>query len=465
MTAKQAKTHNLFRQPAPSIEDRRAAGKALRAQIPRESHADWTPAPHRPDPVDIIVASNTGREANLVPIRHARMLASPFAFLRGSAAVMAWDLAQTPATGLRVQACGDCHLMNFGAFATPERNLIFDINDFDETLPAPWEWDVKRLAASAAVAGRHIGLSDGECRRIARAAARSYCEHMRDYSRMTVLRIWYDRIGIGDVLDQITNPATKKRVEERLKLLRQKTVADFDYPKLVENVDGEPRIKESPPLIYHSADQKMKAWNRTVTKGLQQYRESLSDHCRVLFDRFQLRDLAMKVVGVGSVGTSCWIALHTASDGDPMFLQVKQANASVLEPYAGKSQYEHHGQRVVAGQRLMQAASDILLGWTMGDLRGRHFYVRQLRDMKLSAVIESMDAERLQSYVAICGWALARAHANSGDPVTISGYLGGGTVFSEAIAEFALRYADQTDRDHRAMAQAVSAGKIRAMAE
>jgi uncharacterized protein (DUF2252 family) len=453
---------NLFG-PPPSVEERQAAGRALRLLRPREDHRGWVPPPKRPDPVDVIIKSNEGREPALVPIRHARMLTSPFAFLRGSAAVMAWDLAHTPVSGPRVQACGDCHLMNFGAFATPERNLIFDINDFDETLPAPFEWDVKRLAASGAVAGRHIGLSDTKCRAVARAAAQAYCVHMRRYSAMTVLDSWYDKITIEEVLQGLSQEGVKSTLPAQLRKLSQKTIAEHYYPKLVDTTTDTPKIKDTPPLIYHHPNQSSSDFLDVAMDGLRRYRLSLADHYKVLLDRFKIRDLAMKVVGVGSVGTFCWISLHTASSGDPLFLQIKEAKASVLEPYAGKSEYTNHGERVVAGQRLMQAASDIFLGWTIGRAQERHFYVRQLRDMKMSVVIESMNLERLLFYVRLCGWALARAHANSGDAVTISGYLGSGKTFSTAVAAFAMDYADQTNRDHRKLAEAVRDGRIAAV--
>jgi uncharacterized protein (DUF2252 family) len=449
-----------FEAPA-SLEARRAAGQAMRHRVPREGHAVWAPAPDRPDPVDIIIASNIGREDNLVPIRHARMLSSPFAFLRGSAAVMAWDLSRTPVTGMRAQACGDCHLMNFGAFATPERNIVFDINDFDETLPAPWEWDVKRLAASLAVAARHIGLSDGEARKAAHGASLAYCERMGRYAKSHVLDVWYDKLRLDQVLRDFGSVAAD-RARGRVRELEKKTIADHYFPKMAETVGSLLHIKDAPPLIYHHPDQQRDDFLQVVAEAFLNYRRSLPDHYKVLFERFRLHDIAIKVVGVGSVGTSCWVALLTASQGDPLFLQIKQANASVLEPYAGKSVYKNHGERVVAGQRLMQTASDIFLGWSLATLHNRHYYVRQLRDMKISALVEAMDFETLENYGRLCGWALARAHARSGDPVMISGYLGGGKTFATAISKFAMAYADQTDHDHRRLAQAVRDGRINA---
>jgi uncharacterized protein (DUF2252 family) len=451
-------TATPFETPMPS-QERRAAGRAMRLRVPRESHGDWAPAADRPDPVDIIIASNAGREENLVPIRHARMLTSPFAFLRGSAAVMSWDLAHAPTTGIRVQACGDCHLMNFGGFATPERNVVFDINDFDETLPAPWEWDVKRLAASVAVAARHIGLSDSDARKAAHATTLSYCDKISHYAKAHVLDVWYDKLALNDVISEFSGPAAE-RARSRALDLEKKTIADHYFPKMTETVGGVLRIKDAAPLIYHHSDEHRDDYLKVVAQAFELYRKSLPDHCRLLFDRFSLRDLAIKVVGVGSVGTACWVTLLTAAEGDPLFLQVKQATPSVLEPYAGKSLYKNHGQRVVAGQHLMQTASDIFLGWSLATLRNRHYYVRQLRDMKISAVVESFDFDTLHTYSRICGWALARAHARSGDPVMIWGYVGGGKTFSKAIASFAMAYADQTEHDHRLLAQAARDGRI-----
>ncbi|HEX4508351.1 MAG TPA: DUF2252 domain-containing protein [Alphaproteobacteria bacterium] len=448
----------LFQPPVP-IAERHAAGVALRSRVPRESHSFWMPASDRPDPVDIIIASDEGREENLIPIRHTRMVSSAFAFLRGSAAAMAWDLSRLPTTGVRVQACGDCHLMNFGGFATPERNIVFDINDFDETLPAPWEWDVKRLAASVAVAARHIGLTDAEARKAAYATTVSYCDKMGRYAGEHALDVWYDKLRLDDVLKEFDGDAAH-RVRGRIKAMEKKTIEDHYFPKLTENVGGMLRIKDAPPLIYHHPDQQRDGYLQLVAEAFEGYRQSLPDHHALLFDRFRLHDLAVKVVGVGSVGTVCWVTLFTASESDPLFLQIKQANRSVLEPYAGGSLYGNHGQRVVAGQRLMQTASDIFLGWSLGTLHNRHYYVRQLRDMKISALVESFDFDTLQTYGRICGWALARAHARSGDPVVIAGYVGGGKVFSAAIAKFAMAYADQTERDHHRMAEGIRDGRL-----
>jgi uncharacterized protein (DUF2252 family) len=453
---------DLFGGKRLSAEERRAAGKALRDKVPRESHGEWKERPDRPDPIEILIASDKGRIPELVPIRHGRMLTSPFAYLRGAAAGMAADLSTTPISGMRVQACGDCHLMNFGAFATPERNLIFDINDFDETLPAPWEWDLKRLAASLVAAGRCIGLKERDSLAAVLSAAHSYRRWMAQYAEMRAMEVWYDRIDINRVMDEIP-AAAQKRLRARVEKARGQSVAEHEFPKLVESKGARPRIKDNPPLIFHEQGSERKEFRGNVMNAFKMYRKTLPDHYRVLLDRFQINDLAIKVVGVGSVGTFCAVVLFMAAENEPLFLQVKQANASVLEPYAGKSVYSNHGQRVVMGQRLMQAASDMMLGWTEGKLRGRHFYVRQLRDMKLSAIMEAMEPETLRAYAKLCGWTLARAHARSGDAAMISGYLGNSGVFDEAVAKFAAAYADQTESDHKALRKAVRDGRLEAV--
>jgi uncharacterized protein (DUF2252 family) len=448
-----------------SQAERRAEGKALRDAVPRAEHSGWKPPKERKDPVEMVLAQNEGRLPDLVPIRHGRMSQSPFAFYRGSAAIMAADLAHTPSSGLRVQACGDAHLSNFGAFATPERAVIFDINDLDETLPAPWEWDIKRLTASVVLAGRHIQLKQSETARAARAAVRSYREHMAEYAFMTALDIWYDRIDLKRLIDAVPDEEERSRIEKKLEKARVRTVAEHDFPKLAEHVGSTPRIKDNPPLIFHSEEiYKKDAGTAELKAAWALYHESLPEHIRVLFDRFHLCDMAVKVVGVGSVGTACLIALFMAADDDPLFLQIKQANASVLEPYAGKSLHSNHGQRVVVGQRLMQAASDSFLGWTVSQ-RGRHLYVRQLRDMKISAEIDAMDDDTLRRYAGACGWALARAHARSGDAAMISGYMGTGGIFDEATCDFAGDYADQAERDYKAFVKAIRDGRVKAVVE
>ena len=392
------------------------------------------------------------------------MVQSPFAFYRGSAALMAADLAHTPNTGLRVQACGDAHLQNFGGFATPERNVIFDINDFDETLPAPWEWDLKRLAASVVIAGRHLGLRESQSARASRATVRSYREHIADYSSMRALEVWYDRIDIERLLAGAPDETTRRRLEQRIDKARARTIAEHDFPKLAGQYGSTPLIKDDRPLIFHPSAEEASDLRKQFSEKFALYRETLNPSIRPLFDRFYFCDLAIKVVGVGSVGTRCSIALFLAADDDPLFLQMKEARASVLEPYAGKSVYPNHGQRVVVGQRMMQSASDIFLGWTRAS-GGVDVYVRQLRDMKISAVVEGWDFDTLRAYSRICAWALARAHARTGDAAMISGYMGSGRTFDDAICEFSVDYADQTTTDHRAFAKAIREGRIQAVLE
>ncbi|SJZ51452.1 Uncharacterized conserved protein, DUF2252 family [Enhydrobacter aerosaccus] len=447
-----------------TADERRAEGKALREAAPREAHGHWKATKDRRDPIEILEESNLHRLPDLVPIRFGRMMQSPFAFYRGSAAVMAADLATTPVSGIRVQACGDAHLSNFGGFATPERRVIFDINDFDETLPGPWEWDLKRLVASIVLAGRHIRLPESDTARAVVATACSYREHMADYAAMRALDVWYDAIDVDRFLKEIETDETRQRVEERLKKVRAKNTPEFLFPKFVEHHGTAPTIADDPPLIFHPTADIAPGLNTKYREGFASYRDSLAEHVRTLFDRFHFCDLAMKVVGVGSVGTQCAIALFMASEDDPIFLQVKEANASVLEPYVGKSEHSHHGQRVVVGQRLMQSASDLFLGWGRG-ANGRDYYVRQMRDMKTSAIIEDFDAGDLRAYGRVCGWALARAHARSGDAAQIAGYMGSSEIFDDAMGDFATEYADQAQRDHRAFVKAIRQGRINAIIE
>ncbi|MDI1287442.1 MAG: DUF2252 domain-containing protein [Reyranella sp.] len=445
-------------------DERRAAGKALRDKVPREAHGHWKVPTHRRDIVDVLDESNANRLQALVPIRFGRMMQSPFAFYRGAAILMAADLAATPASGIRVQACGDAHLMNFGGFATPERRVIFDINDFDETLPAPWEWDLKRLVASIVVAGRQIRLSESDAARAARATVRSYREHMSDYAGMRALDVWYDSIDVDRILKSLDGEATRDRLRERLEKTEEKNVPEALFPKLVEHRGAAPRIKDDPPLIFHPTADQAPGLEAGYREAIEGYRASLSEHLRTLFDRYKFCDMAIKVVGIGSVGTVCGVALFMAGDDDPIFLQVKEATASVLEPYAGKSLHQNNGERVVVGQRLMQSASDLFLGWTQG-YDGRARYVRQLRDMKISALVEAFDASDLRAYGRLCAWALARAHARSGDAALIAGYIGSSEVFDDVIGEFAVEYADQTQRDYRTFVKAIRQGRIKAIAD
>ena len=449
--------------PPQTVDERRAQGRTLRDVAPRSAHAEWKPAPDRRDPIELLQASNDGRMQTLVPVRFGRMSASPFAFYRGAAALMAADLATTPATGVRVQACGDAHLMNFGGFATPERNIIFDINDLDETLPAPWEWDLKRLAASVVIAAQFLKLSESEAARAARDLAREYRERMTDYAAMRVLDVWYDRIDLQRYQDRSADPEVmeevRKRMAERIADAQRKNVPDHLYPKLVELQGTEHRIKDEPPLLFHPDETMAPALRSGFAEPLARYRQSLPEHVRTLFDRFHFCDLAVKVVGVGSVGTNCSVMLFMAEENDPLFLQVKEARTSVLEPYAGKSLHANHGQRVIVGQRLMQSASDMFLGWTEG-ADGRHYYLRQLRDLKMSVVIEDWDFGLLRQYARMCAHALARAHARSGDAALISGYAGSGQTLDDAIADFAVAYSDQNRADYRAFIKAIRQGRI-----
>jgi len=442
-----------------SPQERMAAGKALRVKVQRSHHGVWRRRHDRADPIDLLQASDAERIPELVPIRYGRMLQTPFTFYRGSAMVMAADLAHTPATGIRVQSCGDCHLLNFGGFATPERNIIFDINDFDETLPAPWEWDVKRLVASFVLAARTNGLTDDQGRDAAVACARSYRKQLRNYAGMTPLDVWYEQVTSDDFLSLIPS-SHRAFVEARIEKAAEQSGSELDYPKLADMVGGKLAIRDTPPLIYHPEISRAPEFEGVLEQVFADYRATLSDDRRELLDRYHLVDAAIKVVGIGSVGRRCWIALMMSEGNHPLFLQFKEATDSVLEPYAGKSVYAHHGQRVVAGQRLMQPASDMFLGWVTESTQQRQFYVRQLRDAKIKPLVETFNAELLKIYAKGCGWALARAHAKAGDCATISGYLGTSDQFDEAAGGFAVAYADIAERDHAALKAAVRAGKI-----
>jgi hypothetical protein len=448
--------------------ERKAHGRSQRSAVPRNKHAGWRAPADRADPIGILRAADTTRQKDLVPLRYGRMLQSPLTFYRGSAGVMAADLAHTPVSGIRVQACGDCHLMNFGGFATPERRLIFDINDLDETLPAPWEWDVKRLVASFVLAARANGLGDANGRDAAVACARSYRRKMHEFAEMDVLDVWYARIAAADVLAML--PQDRKAIlSKRIAKATAASSSELVFPKLVEHAGGQHRIHDTPPTIFHPEWVQAVDHMDLVRDELGGYRDTLAEDRRVLFDRYRLVDVAVKVVGIGSVGTFCMVALMMSVADNPLFLQFKQANASVLEAYAGESVYPHHGQRVVMGQQLMQPASDMFLGWVTGregPHSGRHFYIRQLRVVKLSPLVETFDAATLSLYGELCGWALARAHAKAGDPWAISGYLGKKSVqFDDAMGEFALAYADQAERDLAALRAAVRAGVVEVQLE
>ncbi len=442
-----------------SRTDRKAEGKAIRLAVPLASHATWQAPAHRRDPIELLIESSVGRVPELLPIRYGRMLQSPFTFYRGGAAIMAADLADLPSTGIHVQACGDCHLVNFGAFGTPERRVIFAINDFDETLPAPWEWDIKRLAASFVVAGRHNGFTAAETREATQACVRSYRERMREFSKMQALEVWYSDIDAEELIETIEDDIGRQRLKKRITKARDRDVLDEDFPELVTFENGEHHIRDNPPLIFHLQTEEAASVNARICEAFDRYRATLADDRRVLLDRYEFKDIAMKVVGVGSVGTRCSIALLMGGAEDPLFLQVKEARASVLEPYAGRSIYTNHGERVVMGQRLMLSASDIFLGWVEGK-EGNHFYIRQMRDMKIKPLVELFNTSVMNQYAELCGWTLAHAHARSGDAAKIAGYLGKKEDFDEALADFAEAYADQNELDYKALQRAVQEGRL-----
>lgn len=441
-----------------SRADRKAEGKAMRLAVPLESHAVWQAPPNRRDSIELLIESSEGRVPELLPIRYGRMLQSPFTFYRGSAALMAYDLANLPTTGIRVQACGDAHLGNFRGQGTPERRMIFVINDLDETLPAPWEWDVKRLCASIVVAGRINGYTQDEIRKSVTICVRSYRERMREFSKMSALDVWYFSIDSDEVLAHMESSAAKRRIEKRIDDARDRTSLT-DFPEMVTFENGVHRIRDNPPLIYHDQSEAASVIEARIRESFQRYRETLPEDKRVIVDRYEFKDFARKVVGVGSVGTRCAILLMMGGAEDPLFLQVKEARASVLEPYVGKSAYANHGQRVVMGQRLIQPVSDIFLGWVEGEL-GFHYYIRQLRDMKIKAQVEIFEPSTMKAFAELCGWSLAASHARSGDSAKISGYLGKKDTFDEAIADFSESYADQNEKDHHALVQAVRNGRL-----
>jgi uncharacterized protein (DUF2252 family) len=453
-------------QEAASYQRRHERGRAARQVVPRGSHAEWEPALDRPDPVDLLEAQARDRIPELMPIRYARMMASPFAFMRGAAIVMAQDLASTPKTSIQAQLCGDAHLLNFGAYASPERALLFDLNDFDEILPGPWEWDGKRLAASFVVAGRENGFDAAACREAARASAASYRQGMAEFSQMGELEVWYSRVGEEEVRGLLSGAKNRKTSAKKLsKTVRKARSRDSlqALSKLTRVVDGRRVINDDPPLLVRVPDED--EIRVQVNAILESYKRTLQEDRRHLLDRYRFVDTARKVVGVGSVGTRAYVVLLEGRDqDDPLFLQVKEAGPSILESYVESNTYEQHGHRVVAGQRLMQAASDIFLGWFRGT-EGRDFYWRQLRDMKGSADIEGMSSDELIIYGGLCGWALARAHARSGDRVQIAAYLGKSDRFDRSVADFAVAYADQNERDHAALCAAVKAGRVEADAD
>jgi uncharacterized protein (DUF2252 family) len=480
--------------PHPSVADRKALGEEARRRIPPASHAGWQPAADRADPVDLLEEQNVSREPDLIPVRHGRMMVSPFTFYRGAAKVMAADLRETPRAGLAVQLCGDAHLLNFGVFASPERQLLFDLNDFDETLPGPFEYDVKRMAASFTIAARNNGFAEPDARDITLACVSAYREAMAGFAGMRTLDIWYARLSEDDLMRTVRSTVAEataeakkakgaKKAKKEAKEAKEAVKAAEKsrekahtrdslqaLAKLAEKVDGQYRIISDPPVLIPSRDLpaqfglSAEEARETIRDQLRRYRATLQPDRRHLLEQFQVVDVARKVVGVGSVGTRAFIALLQGRDsGDPLFLQVKEATASVLEDHLPRSRFRQPGERVVQGQRLMQAASDIFLGWTKGRDVSRYFYWRQLRDMKGSARVESMTAPSLAFYGRTCGWTLARAHARSGDPVAICAYLGGGDEFDRAIADFSARYADRNEQDYAEFVKAIRAGKLPAL--
>ncbi len=466
-----------FRRLTPA--ERVARGKAARNAVPRESHAVFDPAADRPDPIGLLQQQASSRLPDLVPVRYGRMMVSPFTYYRGAPLPMASDLAATAVSGLTVQACGDAHLGNFGVFGSPERRLVFDLNDFDETLPGPWEWDVKRLAASLEIAARENELPGRQRREIVMSAVGQYRAAMRGFAGMTNLEVWYARADLHDLrarFDAQLVPRQRKRVDKGMAKAQTRDSMQA-LAKLTRMVDGRPRILSDPPTLVPVDELTPGLTDNASLTGkadlaefmaemISGYQRTLETDRRYLLDQYRFCDLALKVVGVGSVGTRCWIILMLGRDAaDPLFLQVKEAEASVLSRFAGASGYRNQGQRVVAGQRLMQAASDIFLGWRRVDTGpegGRDFYIRQLRDWKFSLEAESMAPAGIRMYGSLCGWALARAHACSGDRIAIAAYLGNADAFEQAVTQFAAAYADQNERDHQALLDAVASGRITA---
>lgn len=448
-------------------EERQTMGKELRNKISRSSHKDWSPAADRPDPLDLLQAQDKDRLQYLLPIKYGRMMASPFTFLRGSAVVMASDLADSPVTGLNVLLCGDAHLANFGVFATPERKLVFDINDFDETYPGPWEWDLKRLAASAVLAGRENGFKEKTCHQLALVVCRSYRESMQRFSQTSILNIWYYQVEANSILKVFDKYArqSSKSARKTIKKARAHT-GQRTLKKLTQVVDGRLQIVNDPPLLVRwgdvtDEDQKQQVSKLDIESAWIAYVNSLPAERRHLLDRFRISDAALRVGGVGSVGTRCFIALLEGdTDEDAIILQQKQAGPSALEAYLPKMGFASQAQRVVIGQHLMQAASDIFLGWHHSEGISLDFYWRQLKDMKASFDYTNLDASGLETYLKVCGLCLARAHARTGDAAAISGYLGSGDVFDKAIGDFAVTYADQTENDHQTLVGAVKSGRI-----
>lgn len=457
--------------PGRTREESHRAGRALRKQVPRSSHREWTPAQHRVDPIGLLEAQNADRLPWLVPVRFARMSPSAFTFYRGGAAVMSADLATTPNTGLQVQVCGDAHLLNFGTFGSPERSLMFDLNDFDETLPGPWEWDAKRLAASLMIASRDNEFTDKECRVATRSGVEAYRSAMRRFQDMRPIDVWYSRLTAADIRPAMPRQH-RKHLDKRVAKARAKGSLHA-LSRLAERDGDGYRLRSDPPLLHpqrdlpfglFAADRGPDDLANMIADGFERYKETLRPDRRLLVDRYRIADWGIKVVGVGSAGTRCLIALLLGrQEGDPLFLQLKEATASVMEDHLGPSVYDNHGRRVVEGQRLMQAASDPFLGWTEGATG--HYYWRQLRDMKGSPTVEMYSPTVMAAYARLCGWTLARAHARTGDPVAIAAYMGKGAVFDDAITVFAERYADQNEADYHRLLAAIESGRTNAAEE
>ena len=468
MVGSEDKTATKASLPLPAAKfsraERAAYGKQLRERCPRTAHAAWEASADRPDPVRLVLEADKGRVPELLPLRHGRMVQSPFTFYRGSALAMAVDLAGTPATGVRVQCGGDSHLVNFRGLATPERQVIFAINDLDETLPAPWEWDIKRLATSFVIACRDNGLSGSVGKDSVLECVRSYREYMAEFSEMKTLELWYHSIDAETLIAGIKDPDLRRRAIKRLAKERESSTSEGIFPKLMETSRGAAVIKDALPAIFHLKGHVAGEVHPDIKQGWEHYRASLAPAHRMLLDRYEIKDAAVKVVGVGSVGTACLMALLMDGEGGALILQLKEARASVLEAFAGKSAFANHGQRVVNGHRLMQPASDIFLGWTVGR-RGRHFYVRQLRDVKIKFPVETFGTAEMLLFARWCGETLALSHARSGDPAVISGYLGKGDTFDQAVAAFSVAYADQNEKDHATLKRAIRAGKVKALIE
>ena len=460
---------NMKRKPASTAKPRRLSwderyceGKALREKCPRESHGTWKAPRDRRDAVDLVLEAEKGRMPELLPMRHGRMVRSAFTFYRGAALTMAADLATTPSTGVHVQCCGVAHLSNFGGFATPERRIIFSINDLDETLPAPWEWDLKRLATSFVVACRDNGLGQSVANDSVLTCVRKYRRSMLELSRMRTLELWYQALAAEALIAEL--PADlRKRVEKRIEKERLKNRAEELFPKLAKKLGGKPVIRDQLPTIFHHKGAPPGVVQKVVRDALATYRSHLHHHNQALFDRYELCDAAIKVVGIGSVGTRCWVLLFMAGENDPLFLQVKEARASVLEPYAGASVFPNHGQRVVDGYRLMQPSTDMFLGWSQSP--EHHYFFRQLRDMKIAPLVETFGPVEMNWYASWCGRALALSHARSGNSAVLAGYMGKSDAFDEAIAAFANAYAGQNEKDHAALAHAVHSKRIGAIFE